>query len=85
MSRPNNEEPVPLLSSEERDLETKGELDLESHGARAEPPKNQNLEHEYSIPSTVKFAWLGTYFFFSLLLTLYNKLVLGMVSLQPRV
>ncbi|RSL67207.1 hypothetical protein CEP54_003400 [Fusarium duplospermum] len=78
MSRPNNEDPVPLLSSEERDLETKGELDLESHGARAEPPKNQNLEHEYSIPSTVKFAWLGTYFFFSLLLTLYNKLVLGM-------
>ncbi|KAL2684791.1 hypothetical protein Neosp_005880 [[Neocosmospora] mangrovei] len=78
MSRPNNEEPVPLLSSEERDLETKGELDLESHAGRAEPPKNQNLEHEYSIPSTVKFAWLGTYFFFSLLLTLYNKLVLGM-------
>ncbi|KAJ4308877.1 hypothetical protein N0V84_011838 [Fusarium piperis] len=78
MSRPNNEEPVPLLSSEERDLETKGELDLESHAGRAEPPKNQNLDHEYSIPSTVKFAWLGTYFFFSLLLTLYNKLVLGM-------
>lgn len=84
MSRPNNEEPVPLLSSEERDFETKGELDLESHAGRAEPPKNQNLDHEYSIPSTVKFAWLGTYFFFSLLLTLYNKLVLGMVRLQPR-
>lgn len=58
----------------------KGELDVESDAGRAEPPKNNNLEHEYSIPSTVKFAWLGTYFFFSLLLTLYNKLVLGMVS-----
>lgn len=40
--------------------------------------KDQNLDHEYSIPSTIKLTWLGTYFFFSLLLTLYNKLVLGM-------
>jgi hypothetical protein len=79
-SRPNNEEPLPLLSAEERERDIKGELDVESDAGRVEPPKNNNLEHEYSIPSTVKFAWLGTYFFFSLLLTLYNKLVLGMVS-----
>jgi hypothetical protein len=77
-SRPNNEEPMPLLSAEERERDMKGELDVESDAGRAEPPKTNNLEHEYSIPSTVKFAWLGTYFFFSLLLTLYNKLVLGM-------
>lgn len=62
----------------------KGEVDVEGAAGRAELPKNNNLEHEYSIPSTVKFAWLGTYFFFSLLLTLYNKLVLGMVSYQSQ-
>ncbi|KPM43323.1 hypothetical protein AK830_g3155 [Neonectria ditissima] len=79
MSRRNSEEPVPLLTPEERELETKGEhVDLENDAGRAEPPKDQNLDHEYSVASTVKFAWLGTYFFFSLLLTLYNKLVLGM-------
>lgn len=54
--------------------------DVEASAGRPEPPSDQNLDHEYSIPSTIKFTWLGTYFFFSLLLTLYNKLVLGMVS-----
>lgn len=83
MSR-NSEEPVPLLTPEERELESKGEnADIENDAGRAEPPKNDNLDHEYSVASTVKFAWLGTYFFFSLLLTLYNKLVLGMVSRIP--
>lgn len=76
MSRPNNEEPVPLLSAEERELENKGEFDVESDAGRTEESKSQNLEHEYSIPSAVKFTWLGTYFFFSLALTLYNKMVL---------
>lgn len=37
------------------------------------------VEVEYETPNTVKGVWLGTYFFFSLLLTLYNKLVLGSV------
>ncbi|KAF7545351.1 hypothetical protein G7046_g9584 [Stylonectria norvegica] len=78
MARRNSEEPVPLLTSEERDRETKTEnMDLENDAGRPEPAQDQNLDHEYSIPSTIKFAWLGTYFFFSLLLTLYNKLVLG--------
>jgi hypothetical protein len=59
--------------------EPKPELsDLEAEAGRAELPRDRNLDHEYSVPSTIKFAWLGTYFFFSLLLTLYNKLVLGM-------
>ena len=73
---------MPLLSPEEREMKGDG-LDLESEAGRAETSNDQNLDHEYSIPSTVKFAWLGTYFFFSLLLTLYNKLVLGMVSRLP--
>lgn len=85
MSRRDSQEPVALLTPEEqRDGELKPEpLDVEADAGRAEPPKSQNLDHEYSIPSTVKFAWLGTYFFFSLMLTLYNKLVLGMVSQIP--
>jgi hypothetical protein len=83
MSRPDAEEPVPLLTAEERERETKGEPDLENDAGHTEPPKGQNLDHEYSVASTVKFAWLGTYFFFSLLLTLYNKLVLTMVSQLP--
>lgn len=78
MARTNSEEPVPLLTSEERELEAKNEQDLENNVSHADAPKDQNLDHEYSIPSTVKFGWLGTYFFFSLLLTLYNKLVLSM-------
>ncbi len=54
-------------------------FDLEANDS-AEPPKAQNLDHEYSIPATIKFAWLGTYFVFSLALTLHNKFVLGSVS-----
>lgn len=81
MSRRSNDEPVHLLSQEERDGDLKiGEHDVEASAAGSERPRDQNLDHEYSIPSTIKFTWLGTYFFFSLLLTLYNKLVLGMVS-----
>jgi hypothetical protein len=80
-ARRDSQEPVALLTPEEREQELKPEpADLEAEAGRVDAPKDKNLDHEYSIPSTVKFAWLGTYFFFSLLLTLYNKLVLGMVS-----
>ncbi|KAF4589425.1 Drp1p [Ophiocordyceps camponoti-floridani] len=80
MARLSGDEPVALLRSEEQDAEFKAEVrDVESD-AGSDPLPSQNLDHEYSIPSTVKFTWLGTYFFFSLLLTLYNKLVLGMFS-----
>jgi hypothetical protein len=41
--------------------------------------EKQKVELEYETPNTIKFIWLGTYFFFSLMLTLYNKLVLGSV------
>lgn len=62
-------------------------MDIESEAGRPHDANGngKNLDHEYSVPSTVKFAWLGTYFFFSLALTLYNKAVLGMVSLDSRV
>lgn len=80
MARRSGEEPVALLTPEEQEREYKADHDVESDAGSPEPPPTQNLDHEYSIPSTVKFTWLGTYFFFSLLLTLYNKLVLGMVS-----
>ncbi|UKZ64808.1 uncharacterized protein TrAtP1_006018 [Trichoderma atroviride] len=63
---------VALLTPEEQDFK-----DIEA-GKSESDAQNQNLDHEYSIPSTVKFTWLGTYFFLSLVLTLYNKLVLGM-------
>ena len=80
MSRRDSQEPMRLLTPEEQEREGKvGEMDLEQDAARADGPKDKNIDHEYSVASTVKFAWLGTYFFFSLLLTLYNKLVLGMV------
>lgn len=80
MSRRNSQEPVALLTPEQREAGMKEAVDIEADGGRVEAPNDKNLDHEYSVASNVKFAWLGTYFFFSLLLTLYNKLVLGMVS-----
>lgn len=85
MSRRDSQEPVALLTPEEQSLEREPKIegaDVEASAGRIDGPKDNNLDHEYSIPSTVKFAWLGTYFFFSLLLTLYNKLVLSMVSIR---
>lgn len=80
MSGTSNEIPDRALHQAD-DAETKAaHSDVEASAGRPEPSSEQNLDHEYSIPSTIKFTWLGTYFFFSLLLTLYNKLVLGMVS-----
>ncbi|KID87488.1 Drp1p [Metarhizium guizhouense ARSEF 977] len=79
MSQRNSDEPVRLLSQRENDdSKRSSQEDVEASAGRSETSRDQNLDHEYSIPSTIKFTWLGTYFFFSLLLTLYNKLVLGM-------
>lgn len=81
MSQRGSDEPVRLLSQGENDdSKRSSQEDVEASAGRSETLRDQNLDHEYSIPSTIKFTWLGTYFFFSLLLTLYNKLVLGMVS-----
>ena len=50
--------------------------------ARDGQGEKRNIELEYETPNTIKFLWLGTYFFFSLMLTLYNKLVLGSVRID---
>jgi hypothetical protein len=69
-----------LLSNEESssissldDLEA-NRKDKESSLATTEP--------EYQTPTSVKFIWLGSYFFFSMMLTLYNKLILGSVRID---
>lgn len=79
MSPRDPQEPVPLMSAEDRNGNNGSNYDMEAAATRNDP-KNQNLEHEYSIPPAIKFTWLGTYFMFSLMLTIYNKLVLGVVS-----
>lgn len=73
------QKPSSLMSGDSPDDSS---YDLESNSSRSESQNqspSQNLDHEYSIPSAVKFTWLGTYFLFSLMLTIYNKLVLGVV------
>ncbi|KAF4121711.1 UAA transporter family [Geosmithia morbida] len=81
MSRRNSDEAeATLLKPDDNPDDIKPEpMDIESEAGRPENSSSgKNLDHEYSVPSTIKFAWLGTYFFFSLALTLYNKAVLGM-------
>lgn len=89
------EEPTADRRSEERDGLLDGDekaIDASQYDveARAGITQNQNLKDktqekpvEYSISPNVKFAWLSAYFFFSLILTLYNKLVLGVVCFRP--
>jgi hypothetical protein len=73
---------IALLSHEEStpnpDVE---DVEANAVAAKYEESDTRTVEVEYQTSATVKFIWLGTYFFFSLLLTLYNKLVLGSVSL----
>lgn len=67
---------APLVSQQTPD----STYDMEANAGREEPPQDEkNLGHEYTIPTAVKFTWLGAYFVLSLLLTIYNKLVLGVV------
>lgn len=91
MERPSADDDNPreatfaLLPDEEaasiadHDNDRDGEDDSMIRHAEGDDEK-RNVELEYETPNTVKFLWLGTYFFFSLMLTLYNKLVLGSVS-----
>ncbi|TDZ60681.1 putative sugar phosphate/phosphate translocator [Colletotrichum trifolii] len=75
-----SEEGHGLLNGDEKVEES---YDLEAAAGpateqQAEADKNRNSNPvEYTISPNVKFAWLSAYFFFSLILTLYNKLVLG--------
>jgi hypothetical protein len=54
--------------------------DLEAD--RKDEQSSRTTEPEYQTPTSVKFMWLGSYFFFSMLLTLYNKLILGSVRMN---
>jgi hypothetical protein len=40
-------------------------------------------ETEYQVPTEKKLAYLSVYFFLNVSLTIYNKAVLGKVSLNP--
>ncbi|KAH7374760.1 triose-phosphate transporter family-domain-containing protein [Plectosphaerella cucumerina] len=83
----NQEEPSLDRRSEERDGLLDGDekgvdasqYDVEARAGITNNLKDKTVEKpvEYSISPNVKFAWLSAYFFFSLILTLYNKLVLG--------
>jgi hypothetical protein len=65
--------------ADNRDVEASAGRNKDGVGAEARP-----IEHEYQVASTVKFSWLAAYFLFSLLLTVFNKLVLGVVVWPDR-
>ncbi|KAJ5320685.1 hypothetical protein PENANT_c073G10554 [Penicillium antarcticum] len=69
------EEAELALLSNEDSLSTTGSDDLEANQKDANT--TTTTEPEYQTPTTVKFIWLGAYFLFSMLLTMYNKLILG--------
>jgi hypothetical protein len=71
------EQAASLLDPHEKPRHEMEIEDSAAAGASKDGQKHSGLGVEYSVASTVKFAWLGTYFFFSLMLTLYNKIVLG--------
>ncbi|KAF6815713.1 putative drug metabolite transporter superfamily [Colletotrichum sojae] len=76
-----SEEGHGLLNGDEKRVEESYDLEANSTTAteqQSEADKNRNNNPvEYTISPNVKFAWLSAYFMFSLVLTLYNKLVLG--------
>ena len=74
----NQEEEAELsLLSNEDSGSVAGSDDLEANRKDEQP--TPTTEPEYQTPTSVKFMWLGSYFFFSMMLTLYNKLILGSV------
>lgn len=77
-SKVNQEEESELaLLSNEDSSSVAGSDDLEANRKDEQP--TPTTEPEYQTPTSVKFMWLGSYFFFSMMLTLYNKLILGSV------
>ncbi|CAG8384328.1 unnamed protein product [Penicillium salamii] len=75
-SKVNQEEEAELaLLSNEDSSSVAGSDDLEANRKDEQP--TPTTEPEYQTPTSVKFMWLGSYFFFSMMLTLYNKLILG--------
>lgn len=60
-------------------------LDLNVHDPETQPLWDKHKEviaHEYSIPATTKYLYLSLYFGLNLTLTLFNKAVLGQVSVH---
>lgn len=76
-----SEEGHGLLNGDEKRVEESYDLEAAPSPATEqqaqEDKTNNNNPVEYTISPNVKYAWLCAYFFFSLILTLYNKLVLG--------
>ena len=79
-----SEERDGLLNGDEKNPDT-SDFDVEARAgvaqSQTESGSSSEKPVEYSVSPNVKFGWLTTYFFFSLILTLYNKLVLGVVRL----
>lgn len=69
-----------LLSSDDS-ASAVDSYDLEAN-RKQEVTDASSLEPEYQTPTTLKFLWVGAYFGFSMALTIYNKYILGSVSLS---
>lgn len=82
-SRSNEQEEAELALLDDDSLSTPASDDLESNRKNEDTTNTTNttIELEYQTPMTVKFMWLSSYFLFSMLLTLYNKLLLGSVRM----
>ncbi|KAJ5530259.1 Drug/metabolite transporter [Penicillium freii] len=78
-----NEQEAELALLDNDSLSIPASDDLESNRKNEDTTNTTNttVELEYQTPMTVKFIWLGSYFLFSMLLTLYNKLLLGSVRM----
>ncbi|KZL84208.1 triose-phosphate transporter [Colletotrichum incanum] len=74
-----SEEGQGLLNGDEKRIEESYDLEANASPAtedQTDADRNRNPV-EYTISPQVKFGWLSAYFMFSLVLTLYNKLILG--------
>ena len=68
-----------IMSKEKKsDLESQQTKD-----SQKSPFPPMRLDSEYQIPTTTKFAYLSFYFLCNVLLTIYNKAVLGRVGSSP--
>lgn len=80
-----SEEGHGLLIGDEKHGEESYDLEANNDAAtqqQSDADRNRNPV-EYTISPQVKFGWLSAYFMFSLVLTLYNKLILGAVCGFP--
>ena len=74
-------------TSENTSPTEKFSLDLNFNDPETQPLRDNHKEitaHEYSIPTRTKYLYLSLYFGLNLTLTLFNKAVLGQVSVHFR-